>query len=85
MSYQYKMIQVPPEIPIRGAERQAAAANYLQNLANEQARGGWNYQGVDMIGAEISPGCLGALFGRSKEYAHFFIVTFRREDPSGER
>ena len=82
MPYQYNMIQVPPNISIQGAERGQEAAQYLQNVVNEQARQGWEFHRVDTIGVEVKPGCLFALLGRSAEYTQYFVITFRREESS---
>lgn len=79
MAYQYNMIQLPPNISLRGAEQGNEAAQYLSSLANEQARQGWEFYRVDMIGVEVSPGCLGALMGQKATYTQYYVATFRRE------
>lgn len=82
MPYQYRMVQVPPNISVRGVERGQEAAQYLQNLVNEQAGQDWEFYRVDTIGVEVRPGCLMALLGRRAEYTQYFVVTFRRESQS---
>lgn len=79
MAYQYRMVQIPPNISVRDAERGQEAAQYLQSLVNEYAREGWEFYRVDTIGVEVRPGCLFSLLGRSAEYTQYFVVTFRRE------
>lgn len=79
MAYQYRMIQIPPGISILGAERGTEAAEYLQQLANEQAQQGWEFYRVDTVGVEVNPGCLGALLGRKAQTTEYYVVTFRKE------
>lgn len=79
MVQQYKMIQIPPNISIRGAERGMEAAQYMEQLANAQAQAGWEFFRVDTVGVQVQPGCLGGLMGRKTETIDYFVVTFRRE------
>lgn len=79
MPYEYRMVQIPPNIEVRGVERGNEAAQYIQTIANQQAQDGWEFYRVDTIGVAISPGCLGPLFGRSTEYTNYYVVTFRKE------
>jgi hypothetical protein len=83
MPYEYRMVQVPPNISLRGAERGQEAAQYLQGVVNEQARQGWEFYRVDQIGVAVSPGCLLALIGQKTTYTQYYVVTFRREGQSG--
>ena len=58
------------------------AAQYLENVVNQEARQGWEFYRVDNIGVELRPGCLFALFGQKATYTNYYVVTFRREAPS---
>ncbi len=83
MVYQYKMIQIPPSVTVERAERGTEAASYLQRIANEQAKNGWDFYRVDEIGVEVKPGCLAALFGGKASYTQYYVITFRKEAQSG--
>jgi hypothetical protein len=79
MSYEYKMIQVPPNITVKAKEEKGnEAAVYLQDLANAQATDGWEFYRVDSIGVLTQPGCLAAMMGAKQTLIHYFVVTFRR-------
>ena len=82
MPFQYKMIQIPPNISVRGVEQGQEAAQYLENVVNGQAGQGWDFYRVDTIGVEVSPGCLMSLLGRSSEYNNYYVVSFRKETQS---
>jgi len=80
MSYEYKMIQVPPRIAVKAKEERGnEAAVYLQSLANEQAAEGWEFYRVDTVGVVTQPGCLGSLLGAKQTLLEYYVVTFRRE------
>ncbi|MEM4723488.1 MAG: hypothetical protein QXP01_00575 [Candidatus Hadarchaeum sp.] len=78
MTYEYKMVQIPPTIKVKGAATGQEAAVYLQDLANQMAADGWEFYRVDTVGVVIAPGCLGSLLGKREELVHYFVVTFRR-------
>ncbi len=79
MSYEYRMIQIPPSISVPAKEwRGQEAAFYLQSIANEQTAQGWEFYRVDRVGVVVQPGCLAALFGARQSLIEYFVVTFRR-------
>jgi hypothetical protein len=87
MAYEYKMVQVPPNIEVKAKDQRGnEAAYYLQSLANEQANEGWEFYRVDIVGVLTMPGCLSALLYQitggvlgSKAYAtNYYVVTFRK-------
>jgi len=79
MSYQYKMVQVPPVIRIKAKEHQGGeAAAYLEEIVNQQAQSGWEFYRVDSIGIRMEPGCLGALLGQKAQTFEYYVVTFRK-------
>ncbi len=82
MPYQYRMLQVPPNVSVRGVAQGQEAAQYLQTLVNEQARQGWEFYRVDEIGVEVRPGCLWALLGQKATYTQYYVVTFRSDGQS---
>ena len=82
MPYQYRMVQVPPNVSVQGVEQGQEAAQYLQNLVNEQTRQGWEFYRVDQIGVENRPGCLLALLGQKATYTQYYVITFRSEGQS---
>jgi hypothetical protein len=80
MSYQYKMMQVPPVIRIKAKEHQGGeAAAYLEEIVNQQAQQGWEFYRVDSIGVRTEPGCLGSLLGQKAQTLEYYVVTFRKE------
>jgi hypothetical protein len=80
MPYEYKMMQVPPNITVKSREHQGnEAAYYLQSIANEQAAGGWEFYRVDAVGVTLQPGCLGALFGQKAAQLQYYVITFRKD------
>lgn len=79
MAYEYKMIQVPPNIVLKAKEvRGNEAAHYLQSIANEQAAAGWEFYRVDTVGVVTQPGCLPSLFGAKQTLIEYYVVTFRK-------
>ena len=74
MAYVYRMVQVPPIISIRAKEdtgREAAA--YMEAIANDHARQGWEFYRVDTIGVHLKPGCLAALFGQKEQIISYYV------------
>jgi hypothetical protein len=79
MTYEYRMIQIPPAISIKAKDvRGNEAAYYLQSIANEQAAQGWEFYRVDTIGIVTQPGCLASLLGAKQTVIEYYVVTFRR-------
>ncbi|EEU9488971.1 DUF4177 domain-containing protein [Escherichia coli] len=75
--YTYKMIQVPPNISVKARDNKAGiAAAYLQDVVNEQAANGWEFQRIDTIGIEEKPGCFG---GSKTNFTQYYVITFRKE------
>lgn len=80
MSYQYKMVQVPPVIRVKYKEQQGGeAAAYMEEIVNRQAQEGWEFYRVDSIGIRTEPGCLGSLFGQTAQTLEYYVITFRKE------
>ncbi len=79
MTYEYKMIQVPPNIVVKEKEHKGnEAAYYLQSLVNEQAVEGWEFYRINTVGVVISAGCLATLFGARETLREYYVVTFRK-------
>lgn len=79
MAYDYKMLQIPPDVTVKMKEKRGnEAAAYLESIANSQTTEGWEFYRVDEIGVLATPGCLGSLIGRKAEYVMYYVVTFRR-------
>lgn len=77
--YQYRMVQVPPNVETDSKENQyTAAAEYLESVVNENTRDGWEFYRVDSLGVSVAPGCFGALLGRREEHDLYYVITFRR-------
>lgn len=75
--FQYKMVQVPPNISVRAKDNKSGiAAQYLEDVVNEWAAQGWEFQRVDTIGIEERPGCFG---GSKVKFMQYYVITFRKE------
>ncbi|WP_431642433.1 DUF4177 domain-containing protein [Enterobacter mori] len=75
--FQYKMVQVPPSISVRPKDNKSGiAAQYLEDVVNEWAAQGWEFQRVDTIGIEERPGCFG---GSKVKFMQYYVITFRKE------
>lgn len=78
--YEYKMIQIPPNIAVQmKAHKGNEAAAYLENVVNKYASDGWEFQRVDSIGVQVQPGCLDALKGNKATNSSYYVITFRKE------
>lgn len=78
-AYQYKMVQVAPNIQIFGKRCQGnEAAIYLEEVVSQHTTDGWEFYRVDTIGVKEKPGCLAALFGRKESTSTFYVISFRR-------
>ena len=76
MAYEYKMIQAAPHIIAQRKNIQTAAADYLQELVNEQARLVWEFFRIDDFSTEEAAGCFSG--GKTTTKIHK-VITFRRE------
>ena len=75
--FQYKMVQVPPNISVRAKDNiSGVAAQYLEDVVNEWAAQGWEFQRVDTIGIEEQTGCFG---GSKVNFLQYYVITFRKE------
>ena len=75
--YEYKMVQIPPNIVVeRKRSESSAAALYLEKIVNEYAAQGWEFHRIDSIGVELNAGCL-TFFSR-EQISHYYVITFRR-------
>ena len=78
MSYQYKMVQIPPNVSVGNRPQVDAAATYLEGIVNQMAGQGWEFMRIDTIGVHVSPGCLASLLGQRSSVTNYYVVTFRR-------
>ncbi len=77
--YQYKMVQVPPNIEVQAKTQKGnEAAAYLENIVNANARDGWEFYRVDPIGVNVQPGCLAGLLGQRTILTTYYVVSFRK-------
>ena len=79
MSYEYKMLQIPPRIQVKikvalGNE----AADYLETIVNKWSSENWEFYRVDTIGVVTTPGCLASLFGAKAVNLDYYVITLRR-------
>ena len=77
--YQYKMVQVPPNIEVQAKQHKGnEAAAYLEGIVNANARDGWEFYRVDAIGVNVTPGCLAGLLGQKEAFNTYYVVSFRK-------
>ncbi len=78
-NYQYKMVQIPPNVSVqmKSAKGQEAAV-YLQQVVNSHAQEGWEFYRVDGVGVQENPGCFGSAFGQQSVQYLVYVITFRR-------
>lgn len=73
--YEYKMIQIPPAIKVGTEDKGNEAAAYLSQVVNKSTVEGWEFQRVDSIGVEVTPGCFN---GNKNLHTTYYVITFRR-------
>lgn len=79
MAFQYKMVQVPPNVVVEAkAARENPASTYLEGVVNQWANQGWEFYSVETIGVVEKPGCLGALLGGKATSIDYYVVVFRK-------
>ncbi|WKN21482.1 hypothetical protein [Azotobacter vinelandii] len=77
--YQYKMVQVPPNIEVKANKHQGnEAALYLESIANRYAEEGWEFYRVDSVGVQVQVGCFDALMGKRASVNTYYVITFRK-------
>lgn len=79
--FQYLVVPFIGKIPSGGSFNDVS--HQLNQLISEKAGMGWELSQVTETIVEISPGCLGALFGQGKSYERFNQVIFRRKTREG--
>ncbi len=78
--YQYKMVQVPPNIAVDMKNSSGHdAADYLEGVVNTFAQEGWEFHRIDTIGVQVRPGCMASLFGQKAETNSYYVISFRKE------
>lgn len=76
MTYEYKMVQVPPNIATNRKNINTAAADYLEDVVNEWASRGWEFFRIDDFSTQEPAGC----FSGGKVIIHSYkVITFRKE------
>ena len=79
MSFAYRMVQIPPNVLVRGNVTQGTeAASYLEGVVNQHASEGWEFFRVDPIGVQTQPGCLAGLLGHQATEITYYVITFRK-------
>lgn len=77
--YQYKMVQVPPNIEVQAKQHKGnEAAAYLEGVVNTHARDGWEFYRIDAIGVSVKPGCLAGLLGQKEAFSTYHVITLRK-------
>lgn len=77
--YEYKMVQVPPNIEVKASKHKGnEAAVYLESIANQYAEQGWEFYRVDTVGVAVQVGCFDALAGKKATNSAYYVITFRK-------
>lgn len=76
MKYQYKMLQIPPNIITTRKNLKTAAADYLEEVVNNYAEQGWEFYRIDSFSTEEAQGCFSG--GKLTMRIHK-VITFRKE------
>lgn len=80
MNYEYKMVQIPPNIAVEMKKHKGnEAAAYLESVVNKYASEGWEFHRIDSIGVALQPGCFAALSGKKEEHSLYYVISFRKE------
>lgn len=78
--YEYKMVQIPPNIAVQmKAHKGNEAAAYLEGVVNEYTSKGWEFHRIDSIGVQLQPGCFDVLGGKKAENSNYYVISFRME------
>ena len=79
MLYKYRV--VPFIGQIKGGsfstDNAQTVSQQLEEVINTHAQAGWEFVGVEKIGIEVQPGCLGALLGQKSAHITFDQIVFR--------
>lgn len=84
--YQYKMVQIPPNVSIKAGQSQQPAADYLQQVVDQYSQEGWDFYSIESMSVTENAGCgcLAMLLGLGPQRYHVYVIVFRRStDPSG--
>jgi len=77
--FEYKMVQVPPNISVQAKEHKGnEAAAYLEGVVNQYASDGWEFYRIDSVGVQLQPGCFGSLTGSKSENTLYYVITFKK-------
>lgn len=85
--YQYKCVKVPEVIGIGKNQSHSEVVTAYQDIINSEAKGQWEYKGVDTIESDFQPGCIGGLlasipilgmFFRKSETVRFKVLVFQK-------
>lgn len=63
---------------IFSSQNASDVSQQLQSVLNEHAALGWEFQSLEKVVIEISPGCIGSLFGARSTRIAFDQIVFRR-------
>lgn len=76
--YEYKMVQIPPNIKVSDSTGNEGAV-YLENCVNKYALQDWEFHRIDSIGVLVQPGCISSMLGKTPEGTLYYIITFRKQ------
>ena len=54
-------------------------SDQLEDLINEGAKEGWQFEQINNVNIEVQPGCLASLFGAKTQYVRFDMVVFKKD------
>lgn len=81
MLYKYRVIPFIGQIKggSFSSDNAQTVSAQLEQVINAQAQAGWEFVGVEKIGIEVQPGCLGALLGQKSAHIMFDQIVFRAD------
>jgi predicted metalloprotease len=76
MSNIYRVI--PFRGKIKGKQSAGDVSNQLEEIINERAKEGWEFDQLSSVNIEVQPGCLAGIFGAKVAYNRFDMVIFKK-------
>lgn len=76
MNFTYRVI--PFIGRIKNNQNAVNVSDQLEQLINEGAKEGWEFDSLGNVNIEVQPGCLAGLLGAKADYTRFDMVVFKK-------
>lgn len=76
MGFTYRVI--PFIGKIKNNQSAVNVSDQLEELINEGAKEGWEFDQLSNVNIEVQPGCLSGAFGAKADYTRFDMVIFKK-------